>query len=64
MKQSFFNKGFRYSAGVGVESANLNKVEFYSKDDPGMSDTFTCLIEDGNNYSCKNGGPLTTLIAE
>lgn len=56
--ENFFITNFGYTNGVGVESANGSKVEFYSKDDPGMDDTFTCIVNDGNNYRCKNGGQL------
>jgi len=41
----FFSENFGYNSGVGIESENDNQVEFYSKDDPAMDDTFTCLIE-------------------
>lgn len=41
----FFSENFDYNSGVGIESKNGNQVEFYSKDDPAMDDTFTCLIE-------------------
>lgn len=53
--QLFFSENFNYNDGVGVESANNDVIEFYSKNDPAMSDTFTCIINDGYSYSCKNG---------
>jgi len=45
---------------VGIESAEFQEVEFYSKNDPANTDTFTCYVEDGNNRFCKNGGEVIT----
>ena len=52
------NYNFISNTNVGVESANGNIIEFYSKFDPGMDDTFKCVVNDGNQYHCKNGGQL------
>jgi hypothetical protein len=41
----FFNDNFGHNQGVGIESENGKHIEFYSKQDPGMDDTFTCIIE-------------------
>lgn len=41
----FFKENFDHDEGVGIESKNGNTIEFYSKEDPGMSDTFICQIE-------------------
>jgi hypothetical protein len=43
--QEFFSENFNYNSGVGIEKQEGDRVEFYSQDDPGMDDTFTCLIE-------------------
>jgi len=56
-EQAFIDT-FLYCSGVGVESAEGNVIEFYSKDDPGMDYTFTCIIDDGILRFCKNGGPV------
>ena len=42
----FFNENFGHNQGVGIENQTGNTIEFYSKQDPGMDDTFTCTIED------------------
>ena len=44
--ETFFNENFDYKNGVGIEKQIGNQFEFYSKDDPAMDDTFTCLIEE------------------
>ncbi|GAH13066.1 unnamed protein product [marine sediment metagenome] len=56
--KSFFYRRFGYSNGVGVESAGGTRVEFYSLDDPVMNDTFVCIIHDGRDYFCYNGGKV------
>lgn len=40
----FFKDNFGHDSGVGIEKEEGNKVEFYSLEDPGMDDTFICLI--------------------
>ena len=40
----FFSANFNYNDGVGIEKQNGNFVEFYSKNDPAMDDTFVCEI--------------------
>jgi hypothetical protein len=40
----FFSANFNYNDGVGIENQNGNFVEFYSKNDPAMDDTFVCEI--------------------
>lgn len=46
--QEFFAECFGYTNGVGEEKKETTKdgfiVEFYSKDDPGMDDTFSVLV--------------------
>lgn len=54
----FFLAEFGHTSGVGVESASGSTIEFYSKQDPGMDDTFSCQVLDGKEYSCNNGGEL------
>lgn len=54
--KNFFKRNFGYTTGVGIESAKGDQIEFYSLDDPGMDDTFVCIIDDGRGYYCKNGG--------
>lgn len=56
--QEFFKENFNHISGVAIESANGKQIEFYSLDDPVMIDTFTCMVDDGCNYSCKNGGEV------
>jgi len=58
--EQYFIRNFNFTSNtnVGVESADGNIIEFYSKFDPGMDDTFTCMVNDGNEYRCKNGGQL------
>lgn len=46
--QIFFITNFDYYDGVGIEKKSGNVVEFYSKDDPAMDDTFTCIVESEN----------------
>ena len=41
----FFEQNFDYQSGVGYEKRPENVLEFYSKDDPAMDDTFTCKID-------------------
>jgi len=41
----FFNENFGHTQGVGIETEKGNEIEFYSKQDPAMDDTFTCIIE-------------------
>ncbi len=60
--QLFFSENFGYTNGVGINSAKDKVVEFYSKDDPGMDDTFTCTIEDGKLRKCHNAGQLVEII--
>lgn len=43
--QNFFKNNFGHKKGVGIESVNGNIFEFYSKDDPGMDDTYYCIIQ-------------------
>ena len=43
--QEYFSTVFGYNNGVGIESETDNVVEFYSKDDPGMDDTYYCIIQ-------------------
>lgn len=54
----FFNENFGHKSGVGIESASGYIVEFYSKEDPSMDDTFFCRIESSKLYHCHNGGPV------
>ena len=47
--QSFFSECFSYNDGVGVLNKKQNEdgndvVEFYSKNDPAMDDTFICIV--------------------
>ncbi len=56
--EKYFIENYGYHNGVGLESANGNIIEFYSKCDPGMHDTFFCIVDDGNEYRCKNRGQL------
>lgn len=56
----FFKENFGYEKGVGVDSAEYATVRFYSKNDPGMADTFDAQIEDGVNRFCVNGGELVS----
>lgn len=56
--ENYFNETFGHNSGVGVESAKGNVIEFYSKNDPGMNDTFSAIVNDGKSYTCKNGGQL------
>jgi len=44
--ETFFSENFDYNIGVGIEKQIGNQFEFYSKNDPAMDDTFTCLIEE------------------
>ena len=44
--EKFFQENFEHYDGVGIESREGNVIEFYSKADPGMDDTYTCIIED------------------
>jgi len=58
----FFKSNFNHSGRVGVErkfNGNCDcgeaiVIEFYSKDDPGMSDTFTVIVCE----SCYDNAPL------
>lgn len=58
----FFKRNFNHSGNVGVEREFSTQcecgesltVEFYSKDDPGMDDTFTAVICE----SCWESAPL------
>lgn len=56
-KQHFLEH-FGHTQGVGVESATGYVVEFFSKQDPSMVDTFFCRVEDGWERDCINGGDL------
>ena len=56
----FFNENFGHTSGVDIESANGTLVSFYSNEDPGMSDTFDCIVSDGYMRYCINGGPVKT----
>lgn len=55
---AFFIENFQHSGQVGIESANGNEIEFYSKDDPSMDDTFKCTVDDGKKRYCVNGGQV------
>ena len=55
--ESYFKRTFGYE-GVSVDYACGKRFEFYSHGDPAMDDTFSCIIDDGFLYSCKNGGEL------
>jgi len=56
--QNYFKENFGYNSGVGIEAAEQDLIEFYSKDDPAMLDTFCCIIENDYLYYCQNGGKL------
>ncbi len=58
--EMFFNEHFGHTSGVDIESANGTSVSFYSKEDPGMSDTFDCIVDDGYLRYCSNGGQVKT----
>jgi len=57
---TYFKKTFGHTKGVGIESAYLNQVEFYSKQDAAMDDTYSCIINDGTLRKCINGGEVVT----
>lgn len=59
--QIFFTENFGHTSGVGSEGKGGQKVEFYSKDDPGMDDTFTCLVGERRVLICfHSGSPMRT----
>jgi hypothetical protein len=58
--QNFFFEIFQEKDSVGVQLANGQIVGFYTKIDPAFDDIFTCIIDNGYNYSCQNGGELKT----
>lgn len=42
---NFFSLNFQHSGLTGHEEKKDGITEFYSKDDPGMDDTFECRIQ-------------------
>lgn len=68
--EQFFLENFGHTSGVGIESENENEVEFYSKEDPGMDDTFTCTVgmlytigayKDGDHFAKEVSWPVRSL---